>query len=1053
MPYSLEYGHMNTKPTALLRIPLSLTLIFSLFLSGIALEAHASDPLTTSDGEITLQFSAGYPYWYHPSIGGPQDAFKFGDQALVAGVVWDDHVITSITIDGSELGVPDPVSYPVYYNQFEDLYPFQYTFTVATHATGAAHVRVTVTDDQGDSLSEEEVVNVDNVPATIRIDSSRFILSSTSPENSDQMLVSGWLDTNETKLYPYGYDYVLYPVNRITQIVGGGSFQRRLNGDYPFTDLDQGTFTDYPLQIDRSFIGQHPEARYIAIRLTILDGAGNKTVTIGPIIPLPSPTPPPGSVSNVLFLPGAEGTRLYRPEDSCDPEASDCTEEQLWDPSGDHDLQDLFLDSHGESTRNDIYAKDGDVINNVSFYKFYKSFADDMDALREGGAMTNWKPVAYDWRLSLGDIITNGAQHGSRIYYEESTSTPYIEQTLRSLAATSRTGKVTIIAHSNGGLVAKALLHKLGDEESARLVDNVILVGAPQSGAPQALAGLFHGFGTALPADWCSSWAIIGPLCSLNASRTQSRTFAENAPMAYHLLPSYSYFDSVTDAAHALVRFSGQSGYVKEREQYGYVIQNENELADFATAREGGRTKPAVSDLSVPNVLNAFLLTYAQNIHAALDTWVPPSSVNVYEIGGWGADTLSGIEYYDRKKSNNPADGTIPSYKPRFIEDGDATVPIPSALLMPAVSNIGQYWLDLSSLALANPSLVPIHHSNLLESSELRTFIGNILRREPKPLPPFISRNAPSPLNLQNKLLFLLYGPATLHLYDSTGQHSGETSDGAIEEIIPGSTYGKLGEVQYILAPANTQYRMELEGSGTGKVSIEVDELNQGTVQASTTITGVPVISDTKAMLAVENGIDDTVSLAVDTNGDGTVDTTVPQDTFFVPPVPEDEDTPPEATSTEATTTPNDPQAATSTPPETHSGGSGGSHSDVPADPEPDPIESIPEPGETPDDSQPEQETEPPAATPSSDQDEDTTGSSRSGAGEVREGTATTTTPTEESHDARTTRETGGVRVGADTQTPAAAALLPVRELIYSVLRSIVAVLNSLLSFMHGAWH
>jgi pimeloyl-ACP methyl ester carboxylesterase len=70
--------------------------------------------------------------------------------------------------------------------------------------------------------------------------------------------------------------------------------------------------------------------------------------------------------------------------------------------------------------------------------------------------------------------LNNGSQTlDGKIYYRgtnAATSTPYIIQELRRLAATSKTGKVTIIAHSNGGLLAKALLTH---PEYAQYVDNL----------------------------------------------------------------------------------------------------------------------------------------------------------------------------------------------------------------------------------------------------------------------------------------------------------------------------------------------------------------------------------------------------------------------------------------------------------------------------------------------------------------------------------------------------------------------------------------------------
>ena len=76
-------------------------------------------------------------------------------------------------------------------------------------------------------------------------------------------------------------------------------------------------------------------------------------------------TPP---VSNVLFLPGIEGSRLY--------EGTGCgksAEEKLWEPyegiwsalrgAGDKKVQDLFLNQDGTSICDDVYAKENDIID------------------------------------------------------------------------------------------------------------------------------------------------------------------------------------------------------------------------------------------------------------------------------------------------------------------------------------------------------------------------------------------------------------------------------------------------------------------------------------------------------------------------------------------------------------------------------------------------------------------------------------------------------------------------------------------------------------------
>ncbi|MDO8566728.1 MAG: hypothetical protein Q7R58_01085, partial [bacterium] len=182
--------------------------------------------------------------------------------------------------------------------------------------------------------------------------------------------------------------------------------------------------------------------------------------TVPPVSPTPNPCVATNScASNVLFLPGIEGSRLYRPDYNGGTD-------QLWEPNIDSDAGDLFLTADGKSVRSDVYTRD--VIDEAYGVgqNIYKSFIAQMNELKTDGTITDWKAVPYDWRLSFDDILNNGRQFpDGRIYYAgdlAATSSPYLIQELRRLAKSSKTEKVTIVAHSNGGLITKALIQKLG---------------------------------------------------------------------------------------------------------------------------------------------------------------------------------------------------------------------------------------------------------------------------------------------------------------------------------------------------------------------------------------------------------------------------------------------------------------------------------------------------------------------------------------------------------------------------------------------------------------
>ena len=583
-------------------------------------------------------------------------------------------------------------------------------------------------------------------------------------------------------------------------------------------------------------------------------------------------------VSNVLFLPGIEGSRLY--------EGAGCgktAEEKLWEPfdsimgvirgAGDDKVKDLFLDSSGESVCSDIYAKGGDIIDSAGG-DIYKSFIAEMNGLKADGTINDWEPIAYDWRLSLDDLLNKGLEQDGKIYYEQATSTPYIEQELRALAATSKTGKVTIVAHSNGGLVAKALLNRLGSPTSKSLVDKVVMVGAPQSGASADLGAVLLGYDAGIYADVYKFKEVIKIV-----SNAIAQQLAENSPMAYHLLPSQNYFNSVaSDTDHPIARFAGD-GYAKEISAYGGTITNSANLDNFLLTAS----------------LNSTLINYANRTHTALDTWVPPAGVEVDQIAGWGVDTVSGIDFYTPILADAlTALKLARAYRPIFTEDGDGTVTIPSALLMSG-ANVNRYWLDLFSYN--NETKSDRKHKDIFEIPSLQNFIKNIIENSTSSLPTYISTSQPPPNTESKELTFFLHSPLTLQLTDANGNVTGLVADNSITQNIPGSTYGEFGDVKYITVPClsigvsnDCQYQLTMHGQDSGAFSLDMQETTGGVITASSTIANVPTNVNTIVTLNISGGINAMSMLTVDEDGDGkniiTINPVIGETVNYVPPLP-----------------------------------------------------------------------------------------------------------------------------------------------------------------------
>src|SRR3989338_754243 len=352
----------------------------------------------------------------------------------------------------------------------------------------------------------------------------------------------------------------------------------------------------------------------------------------------PIATTPPACTencnSNVLFLPGLQASRLYEPT-PCDEYG--CTW-RLWEPAGDVLVRELFLTEDGTSTNEGVHTSD--VVDEAFGFgpNIYETFIDSMNELRSEGTIEDWAATPYDWRFSPQEILRRGIPLPNGISYLTPTEAPYILGQLKRLAASSRTGRVTIVAHSYGGIIAKELLRELGDEEAARFVDRLILVASPQTGTPQAMGGLLHGFDQGIPAG-----------APLLLHESTARELGEDMPSAYYLLPTARYF---ADVGTPLATFANASPVLTHAyDWYGGFLNSVTEMRDFLLGVEG-RIEPAEEDTLTPNVLNAMMLADAGATHATLDAWTPPAGIEVLQIAGWGIDTLAGLSYSQKKRGD-----------------------------------------------------------------------------------------------------------------------------------------------------------------------------------------------------------------------------------------------------------------------------------------------------------------------------------------------------------------------------------------------------------------
>gem|GEM_PF-3034756 len=556
--------------------------------------------------------------------------------------------------------------------------------------------------------------------------------------------------------------------------------------------------------------------------------------------------------SNVLFLPGIESSRLYDDDDN-----------QLWEPNRNQDVEKLYLNEDGTSINPDIYT--GDIIKETSFggLNIYESFSNTMNQLVADQKITEWKPFAYDWRQGVEEVISNPQKYSNGV-------TVSLMETLQSLVDSSKNGKVTIVAHSNGGLIAKALLKKLQDEAVSggdNLIDHIdvlILVAVPEIGTAEAVPAILHGY----------NQKILGGLLM---NETNARELGRNMKGAYGLLPSREYINRVSASPATFADTVVPSGVTTNLiNTFGSAIDSYSEYKNFLFGVEG-RADPLPAETNLPVSLSQSLFEEAETLHNNIDNWVPPENLHLIEIAGWGLPTVASFEYYPKTKTCPPGVVTCPPYaldeRPRFTSAGDGTVVVPSAQYM-SLGGGEKYWVNLFSYNEDTDN--KNQHKDILVVSPVLNFISNTLQDTDTNNSVYLTTIAP--VDNYGRFQISIHSPVTMHAYDADGNHTGkicslESDFCEVEENISNSSYLEFGEGKYINLPEEEFDKVELKGTGTGTFTYESEKVEPGGTKTLTVFKDIPVTPETKGEVTINTA--GGLQLALDKNGDGTTDVNI----------------------------------------------------------------------------------------------------------------------------------------------------------------------------------
>lgn len=530
--------------------------------------------------------------------------------------------------------------------------------------------------------------------------------------------------------------------------------------------------------------------------------------------------------SSVAFIPGMEGSVLKEGTNT------------LWPPTIlSNDLSRLALNADGTSVN--TITVDG-ILNTFYGAPIYSGFSTFMDDLVASSTMQvhEWLPLPYDWRYAPDEASTTAAMADA------------IEQ----LAHESNDGKVTIVAHSMGGLVGKAVIKTLEERGEGGLVENFVMVGSPQLGTPQAVASILHGDGQGIAAG-------------LIVRRADARAIAQNMPSAYALLPSREYFNRVTDP---VIAFSPASPFTAAwRAFWGDSINTYADYASFMTGADVPRVKPILGTLGTPEVVSPTLLADADAVHTVYDTYTFPASTRVVQIAGWGIPTVKGVLYQNEH--------LFPNYRPLFTAEGDKTVVYPSA-----ISSIGESYFVNLSLYNKNES-ENAQHRSLLSTVPIQNLISKILLQTPIS-GDYISNTKPPITEAETELVVSTHSPVVLGAYDSlgnyTGVNPGQDPNAAVwltSEGIPGSTFLTSGDSQYLFLPQGGTYNFVFTGTDTGSTTVAVEQSVADVTNPVAQYSDIPVVVGTVGTFTISQSAP-IPDISVDINGDSQPDAVVTAD-------------------------------------------------------------------------------------------------------------------------------------------------------------------------------
>ena len=555
--------------------------------------------------------------------------------------------------------------------------------------------------------------------------------------------------------------------------------------------------------------------------------------------------------SSIIFIPGIKGSTLYRSKPGLD--------DRLWFPSTKYsnDVRQLAMDDDGKSIESGIYTKD--VLRKVGLGSIdvYGPFIDYLDSLVDQGVIQHHEDFYYDWRHDIRDIVTHSIMTG------EDSSYSMTEKLIGVATSSSDSGRVIVVGHSMGGLVGKVLLSEVTEEYDPSYIEKFIMVGTPQLGTPDAVAAILHGYGQGAP---------------LLLSDSDARKASQNMLSAMELLPigtTYNLSNPPIITFGTLVQATE-----KFRDAYGEEIDTDDELDNFLIGTWAESTSECSNSddisLSDPVCLNENLLDQAVLTRNFLESWSAPENIEVIELAGINKPTINSVAYKQKGGCVINDDHTCLAIDPHPLGSGDGTVVRESAQAQEGATS---YQIDLTIFN-------EFSHKDLLSIQSVQNVISHFIERLPVDLPEGIKENNTTENNgtyIASKFM----SPVAFSLEDTQGrqlyvQKNTELDVDYLVNDIPNVQYFKVGDTQTVVAPTSERYELQIKGTASGTLQIEIEEYEDGVLVKERIHENIPVTDRLTSTFAL-TAFDNIGSITIDTDGDGIRETVLSPEQDDIP--------------------------------------------------------------------------------------------------------------------------------------------------------------------------